>query len=51
MTRDEWCKLWESIRTIEYLVGRINRYAIREAVRREVDFIKKKIQEEIGQME
>lgn len=56
LTRDEWCKMWESVKKIERLavispkqqpkgVHRMN------IIYKEVAFIKKQIQSVIGQME
>jgi hypothetical protein len=53
LTRDEWCRMWESIKTIEKL-NTFQHFQLGVRVKRmnqEIEFIKKKIQQEIGQME
>jgi hypothetical protein len=53
LTKDEWAMMWESIKTIE----RLNDYQqfrnsnVFEKVKKEVDYIKNKIQSVVGQME
>lgn len=51
LTRDEWCKMWESIKSIEnelYLPMWKER---KKDIQKEIEFIKKQIQSVIGQME
>ena len=51
MTRDEWIRMWECVKIIEYELG-LPMYNDRKmAIRKELDRIKKQIQNEIGQME
>jgi len=53
LTRDEWAKMWESIKTIE----RLNDYQyfrkpdVFNKIQKEVEYIKKQIQSVVGQME
>ena len=54
LTRDEWCKMWESVKTIEgvvYNAGNLPRAKIDIIMLREVEKIKQQIQSVIGQME
>ncbi len=52
MTKDEWCKMWESIKKIEHIAGQHTlEFQRMTRILREVKFIKQKIQSEIGQME
>lgn len=53
LTKDEWARMWEAAKTIE-----VNAKALRStnalrgaAIQQEVEFIKQKIQQVIGQME
>lgn len=51
LTRDEWCRMWESIKSIEADAQILNSKIIKGSILTEVLFIKKKIQQVIGQME
>jgi hypothetical protein len=59
LTRDEWAKMWESIKTIEQLAKDLrstsiqfrNRNHYSESILDEISEIKEKIQSVIGQME
>ena len=55
LTRDEWSKMWESIKTIEnihkHITGRACKCNACISLRNEVQFIKDKIQQVVGQME
>lgn len=54
LTRDEWCKMWESVKTIEHLFmndSHLSKAKIEIRVQRELDKIKQQIQSVIGQME
>ena len=53
LNRDEWAKMWESIKTIE----RLNDYQyfrneiVFNKVKKEVNLLKKLVQQVVGQME
>jgi hypothetical protein len=53
LTRDEWLRMWESVKTLEQLLT--EKYSITEAKRQimlyEIDYMKEMIQKVIGQME
>ena len=55
LTRDEWLKMWESIKTLENLqknvTGRNCKCNTCVSFKKEIKFIKDKIQQVIGQME
>lgn len=51
LTRDEWCKMWESIKTIESILVLALPLYRRQHLQQEIDAIKKQIQSVIGQME
>lgn len=51
MNRDEWCKMWESIKTIEYELNLPMWKKRRETIKEELSKIKEQIQSVIGQME
>jgi len=54
LTRDEWCELWESVKRIEYTnakVWKAKHYKWANDINWEVNKIKDKIQQVIGQME
>jgi hypothetical protein len=51
LTRDEWCKMWESIKTIEIATKMLKSPPTRQIIRYEVEKIKKQIQSVVGQME
>jgi hypothetical protein len=52
-TEEDWCKMWESIKTIERLSDylSLNRRDIEIKMKKEVEKIKVQIQSVIGQME
>jgi hypothetical protein len=49
LSKDEWIRLWESIKKIEYVLG--GKTYITPAIYKEIEFIKEKIQQVIGPME
>jgi hypothetical protein len=53
LTRDEWCKMWESIKRIEYIASRLGVVHKLKAmeIQKEVRHIKEQIQSVVGQME
>lgn len=51
LTRDEWVKMWKSIKIIEKINTEYNRFGTRVDIERQVIKIKKQIQSVIGQME
>jgi len=51
LTRDDWAKMWESIKTIELQANKLKSPPTRQKILWEVQFIKNQIQEVIGQME
>lgn len=53
LTRDDWAKMWESIKTIERLneYQRFRRTDVFIRIEKEVNYIKKQIQTVVGQME
>lgn len=50
LTREEWGKMWESIKIIEYASDATAKTS-RLVIKREVEKIKKQIESVIGQME
>lgn len=51
LTRAEWEEMWESIKSIESDAKILSSRAIKKSILIEVEFIKKQIQQVIGQME
>jgi NRPS condensation-like uncharacterized protein len=51
LSRDEWAKMWESIKYIEQQCQMIRLPRTKATVLKEVQFIKEKIQSVVGQME
>lgn len=51
LTREEWCKMWESVKRIEFNAGRLKSPPTKQIIIWEVQKIKKQIQSVIGQME
>lgn len=57
LTRDEWARMWESIKMIEQLLDglhtetRKNTIRDKDRIRKEIQFIKNRIQSVVGQME
>lgn len=51
LTRDEWCRMWESIKYIEYEIHLPMHKERRKLITDEVKKIKKQIQSVVGQME
>ncbi len=52
MTKDEWAKMWESIKKIEHIASQHTlEFSRMNRIIKEVKFIKTQIQSEIGQME
>lgn len=54
LNRADWCRVWESVKTIEHLFnnpGNLTKATIEIRVQKEIEFIKTKIQSVIGQME
>lgn len=54
LTRDEWCKMWETAKTIESIAKSLKSKAHQNRINQilfEVNKIKKDIQSVVGQME
>ena len=51
LTREEWCKMWESIKRIEINARLLKSPPTKQNILYEVQNIKKQIQSVIGQME
>lgn len=53
LTRDEWCKMWESIKKIERLADYLyfHNKLRSDEIKRECKHIKEQIQSVVGQME
>ncbi|HYV52409.1 MAG TPA: hypothetical protein VE971_03860 [Candidatus Eisenbacteria bacterium] len=51
LTRDEWLKMWESVKTIENLANTLKSPPRRQQILWQIKKIKDQIQAVIGQME
>lgn len=50
LTRDEWCKMWDSIKKIEYEAKQLRGIG-KTLILTQVKYIKDQIQSVVGQME